>query len=81
VAKKDVEQQFLTGEGKRGSMTGGTCDHYCLNINILGKAAVLHFALPHFCSWVCTNSACRLFDIAVFMSNSHRLLVISSPHF
>jgi hypothetical protein len=38
---------------------------YSLNVNILGKAAMLHFALAPFCSWGCANSACRLLDIAV----------------
>jgi hypothetical protein len=31
-------------------VTGETCDHYSLNINILGKAAMLHLALALFCS-------------------------------
>jgi hypothetical protein len=29
-----------------GWETGGTCDHYSLNINILGKSAVLHLPSP-----------------------------------
>jgi hypothetical protein len=28
-----------------------TCDGYSLDVNILGKAAVLHFALSLFCGW------------------------------
>jgi hypothetical protein len=40
-------------------------DCYSLNINILVKTTVLHFALTSFCSWGCANSDCRLFDIAV----------------
>jgi hypothetical protein len=31
--------------------TGGTCDCFSLNVNILGKTAVLHLAL--FCGWGC----------------------------
>jgi hypothetical protein len=30
---------------------GETCNCYSLNVNILGKAAVLHFALTLFCGW------------------------------
>jgi hypothetical protein len=45
--QNEVEQQF--------SGTGGTCDHFFLNINILGKTAVLHLA--HFCRWGCANSS------------------------
>jgi hypothetical protein len=32
-------------------VTRETCNHYSLNINILGKMAVLHFALVLFCGW------------------------------
>jgi hypothetical protein len=46
---------------------------------MLGKVAVLHFALTPFCGWGCANSAYRLFDIAVLLSSSHRLLIIHSP--
>jgi hypothetical protein len=52
---------------------GETAHHYSLNVNILGKAAVLHFALALFCGWGHANSARRLFGIAVLMSSSHRL--------
>jgi hypothetical protein len=62
VANKEVEQKFWWGGGRE---TGGTCDHYSLNINILGKSAVLHFALASFCGWGCANSTCRLLGIAV----------------
>jgi hypothetical protein len=60
--------------------TGGTCDCYSLDVTILGKAAVLHFTLTPFCSWGCANPACRLFDIAVLMSRSHRFLILHSPY-
>jgi hypothetical protein len=53
--------------------------HYSLNANILEEVAVLHFALAPFCSWGCANSACRLFDTTVLMSNSRRLLILHSP--
>jgi hypothetical protein len=33
------------------TVTRETCDHYSLNINILGKTAVLHFPLTLFCGW------------------------------
>jgi hypothetical protein len=32
----------------QSSGTGGTCDSFSLNVNILGKTAVLNLA--HFCS-------------------------------
>jgi hypothetical protein len=38
---------------------------------------VLHFAL--LCTGAMPNSACWLFDTAVLMSSSHRLLIICSP--
>jgi hypothetical protein len=52
-----------------------------LNVNILGKAAVLQFVLALFCSWGCANSACRLLSIAMLMSSSHRLFIICSSQF
>jgi hypothetical protein len=61
-------------------ITGETCDPYSLNVNSLGKAAVLHFALAHFCGWGRANSAYKLFGIAVLMSSSHRLVILHSPH-
>jgi hypothetical protein len=84
VANKEVEQQFsVCVWGERGGVTlpgtGGTCNHYSLNVNILGKAAMLYFALTLFCGWGRANSACRLLDIAVLMSGSHRLLIFCSP--
>jgi hypothetical protein len=60
--------------------TGGTCDCYSLDVTILGKAAVLHFTLTPFCSWGCANPACKLFDIAVLVSHSHRFLILHSPY-
>jgi hypothetical protein len=60
--------------------TGGTCDCYSLDVTILGKAAVLHFTLTPFCSWGCANPACKLFDIAVLVSRSHRFLILHSPY-
>jgi hypothetical protein len=69
---KEVEQQFWGRE--HDIVTGRTCHRYCLNINTLGKAAVLHFALAHFCGWGCANSACRLFETVVLMSSFHNLL-------
>jgi hypothetical protein len=54
------------------------------NINNLGKAAVLHFAL--FCDWGLIplllykpNSICQLLSTAVLISDSHRLLITLSP--
>jgi hypothetical protein len=47
VVKKEVEQQF-SGRG-RDSVTRETCIPASLNVNNLGKAVVLHFAL--FCGW------------------------------
>jgi hypothetical protein len=50
-------EAFLRG----GGMTlwspgiGGTCDSFSLNINIIGKTALLHLA--HFCSGGCANQA------------------------
>jgi hypothetical protein len=35
--------------------------------------------LTPFCHWGYVNSAYRLYDIAVFMSSSHRLLILHSP--
>jgi hypothetical protein len=40
----------VLGEGY-DIVTGETCDHYFLNVNILGNAAVLHFALALLCGW------------------------------
>jgi hypothetical protein len=31
--------------------TGGACHRYSPDVDILGKAAVLHFALTPFCGW------------------------------
>jgi hypothetical protein len=39
------------------SGTGGTCDSFSLNVNILGKTAVLHLA--HFWSRGCANSSLK----------------------
>jgi hypothetical protein len=53
VVNKEVEQQFW----QRGGMTlqllgkGETYNRNSLHVNILGKAAVLHFALTPFCGW------------------------------
>jgi hypothetical protein len=47
------------------SGTEGTCDHFSLNVNILGKAVVLH--LVHFCSWGCAKLSLQFFDTAVVM--------------
>jgi hypothetical protein len=52
-----------------------------MNVNILGKTDVLHSALAPFFSWGHANSICRLFDIAVLMSSSHRLLILHSPQY
>jgi hypothetical protein len=38
----------------------GTCDHFSLNVNILGKTAVLHFALTPFCSWGCVKHSLQI---------------------
>jgi hypothetical protein len=52
------------GEG-HDIVTRETYDGYSLNVNILGKTAMLHFALTLFCGWDHANLACRLLDIAV----------------
>jgi hypothetical protein len=55
--QNEVERQFL-GEGSITLWSSGTeetYDSFSLNINILGKIAVLH--LVHFCSWGCANSS------------------------
>jgi hypothetical protein len=69
---------MVLGEG-HDIVTRETWDSYSLKINILGKAAVLHYALTPFCSWGCANSACRLLDVAMLMSSSHRLLILCLP--
>jgi hypothetical protein len=53
-----TSSEFIIYSGKQGSTATvlrghdtvvigkqGTCNHYSLDVNILGKAAVLHFAL------------------------------------
>jgi hypothetical protein len=52
VANKEVEQQFLGGHdiaiiGNRKNLWKNR-KNYSLNVNILGKAAMLHFALTSF---------------------------------
>jgi hypothetical protein len=37
------------------SGTREMCDHFCLNVNILRKTAVLHLTLTLFCSWGCAK--------------------------
>jgi hypothetical protein len=56
-------EAFLWGGGVTpwSSGTGGACDSFSLNINVLGKTAVLHLA--HFCSWGCASQACNLLGI------------------
>jgi hypothetical protein len=75
VVNKEVEQQFwrrdVTLENRRNLFS---------NVNILGKAAVLHFALYSSVAGAMPNSAYRLFDTAVLMSRSHTLLILRSPH-
>jgi hypothetical protein len=57
---------------------GGTSDCYSLHVNILQKAAVLHFALDPFYTWgLCQSQPANL---AVLMSSSHKLLILCSPH-
>jgi hypothetical protein len=70
-----------SGGGRDIAVLGNRRNHDCysLNVNILGKTAMLPFTLALFCDWSCANSACRLFDIAVLMSNSHSLLSTSLP--
>jgi hypothetical protein len=59
-----ITSEFIIYSGKPGSRATvlgvadivvirnrGTCDHYSLDINILGKEAVLHFVFSPFCSW------------------------------
>jgi hypothetical protein len=72
--------------------TGETCDCFSLNVNILRKAAMLHFVLTLLHLGPCQtkpvdsvagampNSACRLFDTAVLTSSSHRPLILHSPY-
>jgi hypothetical protein len=60
-------------------VTRETCIPASLNINNLGKAAVLH---PALLSSVARAGRAKLslsLSTAVFMSNSHRLLIICSP--
>jgi hypothetical protein len=58
------------------SGVGVTCDRHTLHINILRKAAVLHFALTTFCSWgLCQSQPANM---AVLMSSFHRLLILLS---
>jgi hypothetical protein len=40
--------------------TGQICNCYSLNINILGKAPVLHFALTLFCGWGCAKLSLQI---------------------
>jgi hypothetical protein len=51
VVNNEMEQKFL-GRGT-AIETRETCVSTSLNVNNLGKAAVLHFAL--FCSWGCAK--------------------------
>jgi hypothetical protein len=79
IMANEVEQQFL-GWQDIVVIRMGTCNHNSLDVNILGKAAVLHFALTPFCSWrPVPIPAYRLSDIAVLMSSFHRLLILHSP--
>jgi hypothetical protein len=89
-----ISNKFIVYSGKPGSRAtvlegcdivvfrnGGRWDSYSLHVNILQRAAVLHFALTPFCSWgLCQILAYRLFAIDVLMSSSHRLLILYSPH-
>jgi hypothetical protein len=51
-----------------------------LNVNNLGKAAVLHFALAPSEAGAMPNSVYRSLSTTALMSSSHRLLIIHSPH-
>jgi hypothetical protein len=49
VAKQGGEAVLREGDVTLSFLgTGGTCDSFSLNINILGKTPMLHLA--HFCS-------------------------------
>jgi hypothetical protein len=57
VANKEVDQQFL-GQQDVVVITNGEPAITTLHINILRKAAVLHFVLDPFCSWGLCHPAC-----------------------
>jgi hypothetical protein len=65
AANKEVEQQFSGGMTFRLLGIGGTCDRYSLDVSILGKAAVLRFALPPSVAGGCAIPACRSLGTAV----------------
>jgi hypothetical protein len=78
MVNKEIEQQFCGGGRDIVVLgNGGTCNRYPLDVNILGKAAVLHFALTPFCS--CGLCQSQPADMAVLMSSSHRLLTLCFP--
>jgi hypothetical protein len=63
------------------SGTGGACASFSLNVNILGKTAVLH--LVPFCSWVCANSsvqfighnyACSFLQFGTVLNSNSQLI-------
>jgi hypothetical protein len=61
--------------------TRENCIPGSLNTNNLGKAAVLHLTFSLSSGAVAVpNSACRLLGTAVLMSDSHKILIICSPH-
>jgi hypothetical protein len=76
VVNKEVA--FL-GEG-HDIVTRETCIPTSLNVNNLGKAAVLHFCLlVSSVAEAMPNQACRSLSTTVLMASSHRFLIIS-PH-
>jgi hypothetical protein len=91
AANQEAEQRFW-GQVTLELREGGTCKRYSLhvlllflpegpgvNILVLTKAAVLHFALHPFCSGGLCILACRSLDMAVLMSSSPRPLILCSP--
>jgi hypothetical protein len=68
----------VLGEG-RDIVTRETCVPASLNINNLGEAAVLHFPLLWLGLFLNILGKATELHLALLMSSSHRLLIISSP--
>jgi hypothetical protein len=49
-----------SGGGGDTIAIGETCHRYSLNVNILGKASVLHFALTPFCGLGCAKLSLQI---------------------
>jgi hypothetical protein len=87
---KSAEQQFLGPRDLVVIRNGGTC--YFLHSLFLSEGPGVNILalMQSSCAAFCSHSllelgavpipACRLFDMAVLMSSSHRLLILHSPH-